>query len=117
MSSETVIDVQPGIKTTPEPVSGDQSHMCGCERGFRKCCRCILNIPEGEDAGKCGASLSYFCDFRVYCLACPNDKGICLGVLFFPITCPVKFLCQAPCIGYNMCRNKCNGTTELEYLC
>jgi hypothetical protein len=113
MSSEVVIDVQPG--TTHQHVDVELTHMCMCERGCRKFNRCILNIPSDVKTGKCGTTPCDFCEFRVYC--CSDESGIFLGILCFPITFPMKLLCQAPCIGYNMCRNKCNGTIGLEYIC
>jgi hypothetical protein len=73
-------------------------------------------MPDGVETCKCGTTPCDFCEFRVYWFG-TNDNGLCLGILCFPITFPMKLLCQAPCIGYNMCRNKCNGTTGLEYLC
>jgi hypothetical protein len=116
MSNEVVINVQPS--TTHQEVYVEKAHLCMCERGCKKTINYIICMPDGvNEEGTCGTTPRDFCYFRVDCLACPNDDGLCLGILCFPITFPLKLLCQAPCIGYNMSRNKCNGTTGLEYVC
>jgi hypothetical protein len=113
MSNEVVIEVQPG--TTYQQVDVENTHLCMCERGLKKTCNCILQMPDDIETDNCGTTPCDFCEFRVYW--CSNDNGLCLGILCFPILCPIKLVCQAPCICYNMSRNKCNGTTGLEYLC
>jgi hypothetical protein len=114
MSNEVVIDVQPG--TTHQKVSVEKAHLCMCERGLKKTMNYIICMPDGvNEEGTFGTSLRDFCYFRVNCH--DDDDGICMGILCFPVVFPLKLVCQAPCIGYNMSRNKCNGTTGLEYVC
>jgi hypothetical protein len=120
-ASITTQPVQDTTKNTKVDMLVDRPHLCACERGCAKCINCVLCIPQDvqrkEDfPTKCSQLL----DFRVYYCTSGDEgcffNGCFCGVVCFPISLVCKLVCQVPCVGYNICRNKCGGTKELDYI-
>jgi hypothetical protein len=111
--------LQPTQVTVPKRVvkkpinKNPRKHLCACERGCECCLNTMCCFPGEYSQHECGTSCRDMLDFRVYCGS--DDDGICLGVLCFPITLIMKLYREVPCVCYNMCRNKCEGTTGLDY--
>ncbi len=106
MDSKTITVEPKYVYTYSDDKSVKQSHKCGCER-------CLFGE---ENKGCCPASIGEWCDFRIYVNGSGNGCGTC-AFICFPIVFPTKLLFCLPCAGYNSCRNKCNGTKDLNYIC
>ncbi len=103
-------------KLTTVVSGGSRPHLCACERGCAKCLNCSLCIPlDVERKEDCPTKCSDLLDFRVY-YCTSDDDGICCGIVCCPLTLVLKIFGQVPCVCYNICRNKCEGTKELDYL-
>jgi hypothetical protein len=99
-------------------VSGDgpRPHLCACERGCSKFINCALCLPKDvQRKVDCPTKCSDISDFRVY-YCTSDDDGWCCGIMCFPITLVLKLVREVPCVSYNICRNKCEGTKEIDYL-
>ena len=106
------INTQPvkDIETVSRP------HLCACEHGCAKCINFCLCVPqELERQVDCPTKCSDLLDFRVYYCS-SGDDGWCCGIVCFPISLVLKLFLQVPCVGYNICRNRCKGTKEMDYL-
>ena len=130
ISINTHTDISSTISPAPVPVVMETSQAannnvhtgklfsthCNCEYcKHRNMCEKILGNMCGN-TNMCIPSLKDWLDFRVYCKAVTNDDGCCYGLMCFPITFPMKTVFCLPCAAYNDCRNRCNGTTNQQYL-
>jgi hypothetical protein len=109
----TTIRVQPNVTVT---IDENNKHLCMCERGCGKIINCCFCLPNDIDMdNRRNPSCKDLKDFRVYCGS--DDDGYCLGFLCFPVTLVRKLIYEVPCVTYNTCRNMCNGTKGLNYMC
>jgi hypothetical protein len=113
---QQIPSIQPVQTLIVQPkATGNKSHLCMCERGCVKVIDCCYCLPDDNYSNVNNrATCKNLVDFRVYC--CSDDDGICLGVLCFPVSLVKKLIFELPCVSYNFCRNKCNGT-DLNYMC
>jgi hypothetical protein len=86
-------------------INYDDSHKCCCEKFLCKTDKpwCCINMYDWLDV------------FQTKINSWDDGYGCCCV-----ICCPVKFpflLLFLPCTFYNICRNKCNNTTNKNYLC
>jgi hypothetical protein len=103
-------------KALAKALEDHKSHLCMCERGCIKVIDCCFCFPDDNYSNRNNrATCKNLADFRVYCGS--DDDGYCLGVLCFPISLFRKLIFELPCVSYNFCRNKCNGTKDLNYMC
>lgn len=109
----TTISVQPNVTLT---IVDNNKHLCMCERGCGKIINFCFCLPNDFDIdNRRNPSCKDLADFRVHCGS--DDDGYCLGFLCFPVTLVRKLICEVSCVTYNSCRNKCNGTKGLNYMC
>lgn len=110
IQNQTIIQEEPKPepkKTNKLPDNYPRKHLCACEVCLNHvCCDSVYG-------SHCPVDCDDICDFRVYCF---EDDGCFCGTLCCPMTLVIKLLCQVPCFGYNICRNRCNGTEELDYV-
>jgi hypothetical protein len=113
----SIVVAQPVVVITPKKIvvnDNPRKHLCMCERGCECCINHMCCIPARYSQNECPTTCSGISSFRVYCT--DGDNGICCGVICFPITLVLKLLTQVPCVSYNICRNLCNCTKELDYI-
>ena len=98
----------------PNTVENHKSHLCMCERGCVKVINFCCCFPDDSHSDRNNQSTcKNLADFRVYCGS--YDDGICLGLFCFPVSLVRKLIFELPCVSF--CRNKCNGTDDLNYMC
>jgi hypothetical protein len=107
MGSKTVTVEPIYVYTDTHDKSVKKSHKCGCEK-------CLFG-ENNADAGLCPTGIGKWCDFRIYVNGSGDGCGTC-SIICFPIVFPTKLLLCFPCASYNSCRNKCNGTKDLNYI-
>jgi hypothetical protein len=107
---ETIVSEQPSaIYSYTEDKTQKKSHKCACEK--------FLFKEEDPDNSCCPTGIKDWCDFRVY-IGYGNDDGCgTCAFVCFPVVFPFKLLFCFPCASYNSCRNKCNDTDDLNYIC
>ncbi len=106
MDSRTVTVEPIYVYTDTHDKSVKQSHKCGCER-------CLFSEKKSV---WCPTGVREWCDFRVHVNGTHDDCGTCT-IMCFPIVGSIKLVFCLPCASYNSCRNKCNGTKDLNYIC
>lgn len=105
------------VVNTPGSLNHVASPKCTCDYcKHRNSCEKILGNCCGN-TNMCFPSLKEWANFRMYCRGVSDDDGCCFGFMCFPITCPVKTVFCLPCAAYNDCRNRCNKTTNQQYMC
>ena len=104
-------------KNTTRPVELDENprkHLCMCERGCERCVNCVCCMPDRYSVHECPTKCTDISSFRVKFSS--DDDGVCCGVICFPITLFHKLVLAVPCVSYNVCRNVCSGTSDLDYI-
>lgn len=122
IQSQPIVIIQEEPKAKPKKIKkpkeaeveeNPRQHLCMCERGCERCLNAVFCMPDKYSVHECPTKCSQICNFRVKCSS--DDDGICCGIICFPLTLTMKLIQHVPCLTYNMCRNLCNGTKDLDY--
>jgi hypothetical protein len=85
-----------------------KSNKCACER-------CLFG-EKNDDKMFCPTGIEDWCDFRMS-LGYSDTDGGTFACVCFPIVFTLKLLFCFSCSAYNSCRNKCENTNNLNYMC
>ncbi len=109
-----IIYEQPNNKKViiSQPINNKNNHKCLCEK-------IILQSCENKENPCCPVNINeWFNTFRIYINhRSHNDDGCFCGTICCPISFPILTTFVLPCTLYNIGRNKCNNTNNLNYLC